>query len=701
MKNASRAYWKGRLLLLVAAVPFLALAVPCLTAAPALAAADQPSSIPPLVSRPPSIQGEDWERIANSPSSVVIFPKTDYSCRGWRRVWRTSDGAEVGLAVWTCQYINDASVALWYLLFLHGKHNDSSYPYFHPAGHPDFWAESASGPAINDGHDTVISYSRSRYLVIADALIPATSAYNAVALATEVASQEADKLPGPESHFTAPPLLNKAINELASAALLVYLVMLLPLRSWRNPLSGQSYQTRKGDARWYDMTPEAGRLKWLLRLRNLARLIFYVSCAGALAQLITHQVPVSSIVFAAISAWFAWIRPVGRSLRKWKIRRVRGLSLTRTRFGWLELIFALTSLACIICAVMVIFLALFIYSFGFAGSPLVVNGVLDPRYLSITAKWQQGILAVLIGLPSQTLLEISGILILLLLGAAALLRRFGRRFALADAVRVQERDNREPILYLRNFSDDVLTMPSSSLARTSLIERLSIVNRQPFEEILVRHLSAKGPVVALSHPSSRLLPIGAARLTLPNDKWQEQIKTWIAKAQMVVVAVTPPKMSEGLSWEIDSLAQCKAVPVVLVFSPYKERDLMFRWWQFAAAAAKLPRFAELSRYLENNSGAHFMAQRPGFGWITWGARKRSEFTYAASWWEASQVAEEYRHSAQPNLSDDLQKSPSPSTDLLSPIRTPAMATKIGEPSRKPPGPSAGRHRAVASRRRRN
>ena len=459
MKSAACAHWKGRMLLLLAAVPCLSLAIPFLTAEPALAAVvGQPTAIPPLVSRPPSIQGEDWQRIANSPSSIVLFAKTDHSCHGWRRAWRTSDGTRVGLAVWTCQYTNDASVALWNLLFLQGKNSGSTFPYFHPAGHPDFWAESAAGPSINNRHNTVISYSRSRYLVIVDALTPETSVYNAVALATLMASQEADQLPGPTSHLTAPPLFDKAASELAATALVVYLIMFLPLRAWRNPLSGQSYQTRRGDARWYDMTPEAARLKWLLRLRSLARLIFYLSCAGALTQLLTHQTPISLIVFAAISAWFAWIRPVGRSLRKWKVRRVRGLSLTKTPFGWLELVFALTSLACVICALIIILLVLLIYSYGFASSPLVVDGILDPRYLNVTAKWQQGILALLVGIRSQDLFEISGIVIFVFLGAAALLRRFGRRFALVDAVRAQERDSRPPILYLRNFSDDVLTM---------------------------------------------------------------------------------------------------------------------------------------------------------------------------------------------------------------------------------------------------
>ena len=634
-------------------VPYLTLLVLFFGTGSAVASG-QPDKGPPLIGVPPGGVASNWQRTTNSLSSTVMFPHTDHSCHGWHRAWSRPDGIHAGLVVWTCQFSNDAAVALYQLLFLQFTNTGSAYPYFHPSGLPDFWAETSSGSSLNDRRETVVLYVRSRYVVLVAALTPGDSGVSTSVLATEMATLEASRLPGPTGHVIAPPVVSKGVTEFVSAAILAYLAIVLPLRSFRNPLAGQRYQVRKGDPRWYDMTPEANRLKWLLRLRGLARAIFYLASAAIVAAIVEHHSPLPAIIFAGIAGWFGWIRPVGRSLRRWRVRRVRGLVL-RNHNGWLELVFAAASFACIVCGLAFALLGVFVYSSGIASSPMIVNGALDPRYLNLTSAWQQGLLAVLVAIPAQSLLELCGLLWLLLLGAAALLRRFGRRFALADAIRAQEADNRPPILYLRNFGEDVLKMPSSTLARTSLVERLSIVRNQPFEEILVRHLRTRGPVIALSHPSARLPAIGAAKLTLPNDRWQEQIETWIAKAGMVVVAVTPPSMNEGLRWEIQQLAQSASVPVVFVFSPYRERDLMTRWWQFAMEAIKLPRFTNLSLYAQHNSGAHFMTERPGFGWVVWGARTRSEFSYAATWWEASMCAEQYRQAI--NATDNTGAAP--------------------------------------------
>lgn len=68
------------------------------------------------------------------------------------------------------------------------------------------------------------------------------------------------------------------------------------------------------------------------------------------------------------------------------------------------------------------------------------------------------------------------------------------------------------------------------------------------------------------------------------------------------------------------------------------------WWLWPGAAMagpqaiKLPRFAGLAGFLEHNSDAHFMVYKPGFGWMAWGARTRSEYTYAVSFAEAAKVA---------------------------------------------------------------
>jgi hypothetical protein len=236
-------------------------------------------------------------------------------------------------------------------------------------------------------------------------------------------------------------------------------------------------------------------------------------------------------------------------------------------------------------------------------------------------------------------LQVTSVGLVLLIGAAAIMRRFGRRFALADAEVAQQADRRDPVLYLRNFSDDVLKMPSSALGRTSLTERLSLVRLQPFEEILARHLRRVGPVIALAPPGTRLPQIGTAKVIRTNETWEGQIEEWAGKSSMAVVAVTPPEVSAGLKTEIELLAgEAAHLPVLLVISPYKASDVAARWQRFGSEAVKLPRFAGLTGFLEHNSGAHFMVYKPGFGWMAWGARIRSEYTYAVSFAEAAKAA---------------------------------------------------------------
>jgi hypothetical protein len=105
---------------------------------------------------------------------------------------------------------------------------------------------------------------------------------------------------------------------------------------------------------------------------------------------------------------------------------------------------------------------------------------------------------------------------------------------------------------------------------------------QPFEEILARHLRNLGPFIGLIRPGTRIPELGAAKVARSDETWRQQIRDWVTDAALVVVAATPAEVSENLLWEI--------------------------------------------RY---NSGAHFMTEVPGTGWMAWGARKRSEYTYAA------------------------------------------------------------------------
>lgn len=606
---------------------------------------------PPMITHPATDGSNGWERVVDAPYGVAFFPARPYRCPAWRRRWITADNVSVAVVVWTCQESNDAAVALWELMFLSGGSGVTS-SYTPLARDPNAWTRSIpAGPSTDGLRETAVLLARSNYVMVVVAKSPASSGIATASLASRVLLQEAALLTGPDHHFSAPPLVNNAVNALLAALITVYLVIFLPIRYLRNPLRKQRYEVRRADANWIDVTAKANRLKWSLRFRAIARLVFLISLASVA---VTRNIGVTAAVYLVLGGLFGWIRPVGRFLRDWKPRRVRGVNLRHNRNSWLELVFAMLSLACVLALLIILLVDLGLYGFGLAHSPLVVGGLLDPRYLNAIPAWQEFALTMLIAIPVNDLLQVTSIAAILLLAAAAVLRRFGRRFALADAVIAQQADSRRPILYLRNFSDDVLKMPSSALARTSLTERFSVARLQPFEEILVRHLRRAGPVIALSHPSTRLPALGAAKVVRSNESWQAQIREWADVASLVVVAVTPREVSVGLRWETEFLAQdAPQASVMLVVSPYKQRQVEVRWRKFCSEALKLPRFSGLVHYAEHNSGAHFMVNS-GSGWRVWGAHKRSEFTYAVAFTEALETLENEQHAMRRRLRKDRQ-----------------------------------------------
>jgi hypothetical protein len=605
---------------------------------PAAAMADpQQQQQPPMIAYPAATGQGEWSRVVDEPYLVPVASTSSYSCPGWRRRWLTSGEVSVAVVVWTCQESNDAAVVLWKILVFESPSPGVTNSYVPLPQEPNAWALSESPQSATGGlRETEIYLARANYLVAVAARAPVGSAINPADLAAQVLRQERALLPGPDHHISAPPLLNNAFDKLISGIIAICLLIFVPIRYARNPLKGQRYEIRYRDSHWIDVTSKARRLKWSLRFRALVRALFLLAAAGTI---VSRDLTPGAAIYLVAGAWFGWLRPIGRGLRDWKPQKIRGTYLRHNKRAWIEPVLASASLVCIAAAVALCLVDLTLYTLGLAQSPLVVGGFLDPRYLNQIPAWQEASLTLLVAVPVNDVLQVTSVSLVLLIGAAAILRRFGRRFALADAEVAQQADHRYPVLYLRNFSDDVLKMPSSALGRTSLLERLSLVRLQPFEEILTRHLRRVGPVIALAHPSTRLPRIGTAKVIRTNATWKDQIREWASKSSMAVVAVTPPEVSPGLKTEIRLLAdEAVRLSVLLVISPYKARDVAIRWQRFGREAIELPRFAGLDGFLEHNSGAHFMAYKPDFGWIAWGARTRSEYTYAVSFAEAAMVA---------------------------------------------------------------
>jgi hypothetical protein len=124
-----------------------------------------------------------------------------------------------------------------------------------------------------------------------------------------------------------------------------------------------------------------------------------------------------------------------------------------------------------------------------------------------------------------------------------------------------------PVLYLRNFTDDDIQMPTSRLSRNSLVERIAVYRLERFEEVIVRHLGEAGPVIAVNPPGLEKTPIGAARMNLANTDWRASVRQYIGSARLIVVGAAPEGSTEGLAWELSEIARAGALDRTLLVLP--------------------------------------------------------------------------------------------------------------------------------------
>jgi TM2 domain-containing membrane protein YozV len=116
-----------------------------------------------------------------------------------------------------------------------------------------------------------------------------------------------------------------------------------------------------------------------------------------------------------------------------------------------------------------------------------------------------------------------------------------------DADEAMAADPRPPVLYLRSFCDDgvsILAQEGSALKRR-LARTLSLPTP---EEHMATILARVGPVIAIGKPGEPLPELGAGRLYVAHDQWQQRVTELMRSAALVVVRVGA---SPGVLWEIE------------------------------------------------------------------------------------------------------------------------------------------------------
>jgi hypothetical protein len=221
---------------------------------------------------------------------------------------------------------------------------------------------------------------------------------------------------------------------------------------------------------------------------------------------------------------------------------------------------------------------------------------------------------------------------IILMACGAVISRRAHRLAALDAQRLMQRDTRPPVLYLRSFGDDALKLWTATLGRPSLLERLTPRRFDAFEEVIARHLSLTGPVIALNPPDIKLAPLGAARETLDSADWQATITSWMRQSAIIVIVVPPGKVTSGLTWELQQVSADQHWDKTLLLVPPLRADLLqSRWQAFLAAygslwpfTSPLPLATSWPLALTFNDGA----------WTTICAYRQNEWAYSAAIQEA-------------------------------------------------------------------
>jgi hypothetical protein len=484
------------------------------------------------------------------------------------------------------------------------------------------------GGFVGQNFELVLPLARGPYLFGLHVLVPGSSTGSAGRLMSELGAAQVRKVPA-DTPDTAPPSDASGAAGAVVGALIGYLLLADGVGYLRNPLRRKLWRPRSrrvqpepaGDGA-VDVSAAAGH-NFRIAVGRLA-----VQLAGL--GLVAYAADVFQVRFwyAYLVAGLAVVWAGGRFIRPAGAGRGRNRAI---RAGSHRI---LVTVMLIVASAMILFGLAAIVSFGLYQ--------IQPPGATVQSLPGSGLPGSSLpgwGLPGWGLFGPGTItgqnlatglagtgLGLLVLGAVIFL--VARRLGSVDARRLMLRDPRPPVLYLRSFGDDRLKLWTATLGRPSLVERFTLRRFDRFEEVLVRHLSRYGPVIAVNPPGTRLAPLRAARETIDSADWQSVVTSRMAQSARIVFLAPPSRVTEGLQWELRAVAEHgqwdKALVVV---PPVPAEQLQARWRAFGAERAGLWPFTVAGPVADPRGLV--LAFRYG-RWNVITADRRTEWSYAAA-----------------------------------------------------------------------
>ncbi|MES1201724.1 MAG: hypothetical protein ABUS57_09795 [Pseudomonadota bacterium] len=285
-------------------------------------------------------------------------------------------------------------------------------------------------------------------------------------------------------------------------------------------------------------------------LAMLAALLSFFSIPGAPPS--NPLVGAAVFVLALPPLWLAWDCVLyfgwllanegdARAVRGWRPKTWRFFSNLQRQLGLPAFVAAIRGGLFITLAYMIAALL----NIGLLALPLLPTFVI-PRNLD----------SLLRGDGLGLALGIVAFLLANLLGANRAAAAFADGMARRRYQKVRDWDDRKPILFLRNFTQDQRKAPVQT-ANGFLGWLTGIGRARTLDEILLEHASPYGPVIAIGDPNDPLPPLGAARIFVSHDDWRGVVSGLAASAQAIIMC---PTSTEGVRWELDHLVSSGAQP---------------------------------------------------------------------------------------------------------------------------------------------
>jgi len=521
----------------------------------------------------------------------------------WVRTWRAPDGYAVIEMVTDTGTHGRAQEAVAGDVALLTKQGDTRQPV------PGFAVYGRSIPPSRI-FVLVLPLALGPYAFILHVQVPPASAAAADRLMSRLAAAQVRRVPA-NTPDTAPASDAAEAAATVAGVLAGYLLMVDSVAYLRNPLRRRRWRGRsrrvepkRGGYGPADVSAAAKRTKWTA----VARLAVQLAGLGLVAY--AANVFQVRYWYAYLVAGLAVVWAGGRFIRPDGAGRDKNRAIMAGSHRILVTIMVIVASAMILCGLAAI------VSFG-------LYQTLPPD-ATLQSFSGQGTITV------QSLsTDLEGVGIgLLVVGAITF--RIARRIAAVNARQLMLRDPRPPVLYLRAFGDDRLKLWTATFGRPSLVERFTLRRFDRFEEVLVRHLSRYGPVIAVNRPGTKLAPLGAARQTIDSATagWQSAVADWMAQSALIVFLAPPIRSTGGLQWELEAVSEHGYWDKTLVIvPPVRAEELQRRWQEFRAAYAGLWPFTVPGPV--EDPRALLLAFRQG-QWTSVTADRRTEWSYSAA-----------------------------------------------------------------------